>query len=109
MTVRGKWRIVEMPDYEADYPDMMEPADIFFDDRGGGEFVFGCVTGSLYGAVDANAVDFSWDDNDEMDEACGDGSAKIQLDGSLGAEIPFQRGDEIAFTAQRWQTSSTPC
>ena len=23
MTVRGKWRIVEMPDYEVDYPDMM--------------------------------------------------------------------------------------
>jgi hypothetical protein len=28
MSIRGKWRITEMPDYEADYPDMMEPAYI---------------------------------------------------------------------------------
>lgn len=109
MTVRGKWRIVEMPDYEADYPDMMGPAYIFFDGKGGGEFAFGCVTGSLYGAADADAVDFTWDGNDEMDEACGGGSAEIRPDGSLDGEIRFHRGDEIAFVARRWQTSSTAC
>jgi len=31
MTVEGRWRIVAMPDYETDYPDMMEPACILFD------------------------------------------------------------------------------
>ena len=46
MTVRGKWRILgssprtEMPHYEADDPDMMGPAYIFFDAKGGGEFAF---------------------------------------------------------------------
>jgi hypothetical protein len=50
MTLTGKWRIVEMPDYEADFPDMMEPAYIFFDGQGSGEFAFGCVTGHIWGA-----------------------------------------------------------
>ena len=109
MTVRGRWRIVEMPDYEADYPDMMEPAYILFDGAGGGEFVFGCVTGSLYGAADASAIDFTWDGNDEMDEAFGEGSVALQPDGSLEGEIRFHRGDEIAFTARRRPTSSTTC
>lgn len=109
MSVRGKWRIVEMPDYEADYPNMMGPAYIFFDGRGGGEFAFGCVTGSLYGAADADAVDFSWDGNDEMDEAFGDGSFELRPGDSLEGEIRFHRGDEIAFTARRWHTTSTAC
>ena len=109
MTVRGKWRIVEMPDYEADYPDMMGPAYIFFDGKGGGEFAFGCVTGSLYGAADAGAVAFTWDGNNEMDDALGDGSAQLQPDGSLKGEIRFHCGDEMAFTARRQKTSSTAC
>jgi hypothetical protein len=46
MSIRGKWRIVEMPDYEADFPDMMGPAYILFD-KTGGEFAFGCVTGAM--------------------------------------------------------------
>lgn len=109
MIVRGKWRIAEMPDYEADYPDMMGPAYILFDDAGGGEFAFGCVTGSLHGAADADDVDFAWDGNDEMDEVCGDGSAELQPDGSLQGEIRFHSGDEIVFTARSWHTSSTAC
>lgn len=109
MTVRGKWRIVTMPGYEADYPDMMGPAYILFDSAGRGEFAFGCVTGALYGAADAEAVDFTWDGNDEMDEAFGDGSVELQPDDSLDGEIRFHRGDDIAFTARRWSTSSTAC
>ena len=109
MTVQGQWRIVEMPDYEADYLDMMGPAYIFFDGKGGGEFAFGCVTGSLYGAANADAVDFTWNGNDEMDEALGDGSAQLQPDGSLEGEIRFHCGDQIAFIARRQKTYSTAC
>lgn len=43
MSLQGKWRIVEMPDYTDGYRDMDEPAYIVFD-KTGGEFVFGCVT-----------------------------------------------------------------
>jgi hypothetical protein len=107
--VKGKWRIVKMPDYEADFPDMVEPAYILFDGNGGGEFVFGCVTGAIYGAGDTDAVEFTWDGNDEMDEARGDGSAEIQSDGSIIGQICFHGGDEANFTARPWTTSSTAC
>lgn len=58
--MKGKWRIVELPNYEDDYADMMEPACIMFDGDGGGELAFGCVTGSIHEAGDGNAIEFSW-------------------------------------------------
>jgi hypothetical protein len=105
MSVLGKWRIVEMPDYEDDYPDMMEPAYILFA-KSGGEFVFGCVTGAIPGAVDGDAIEFIWSGNDEMEEACGDGWAELQEDGTLKGQICFHDGDEIDFTAKPWRASS---
>ena len=87
--MKGKWRIVEMPDYTADYPDMMEPAYILFDGKGSGGFAFGCVTGAIHGAGDGNAIEFSWEGNDEMDEACGDGWAEIQPTQSLIGSLIF--------------------
>ena len=108
MTLQGKWRIVELPGYEADYRDMMGPAFIDFE-PGNGEFAFGCVTGAFAGGADSDAVQFDWDGNDEMDEACGDGWAELQPDGSLTGEICFHNGDEIPFIARRWPSSSTAC
>lgn len=108
MRLLGKWRIVEMPDYTDDYPDMMEPAYILFEESGSGEFAFGCVTGQIFAAGDTDAVAFSWTGNDEMDEAQGDGWAELQPDGSLQGQIRFHGGDEANFTARR-QTSSTAC
>lgn len=106
--MKGKWRIVDTPDFEAGYLDMVKPAYILFDGNGGGEFAFGCVTGTLYGASDSDTVEFIWDGNDEMDEAHGDGWAELQPDGSISGEICFHRGDEASFTARPW-TSSTTC
>lgn len=110
MSLKGKWRIVAMPDFEADYPDLVEPAYILFEERGGGEFAFGCCTGHISAAstTDATAIDFSWHGSDEMDEVSGDGSAELQPDGSLHGEIEYHNGDEYAFIAQKW-TSSTAC
>ena len=48
MTLKGKWRIVEMALWDLDFLDMMEPAYILFDDKAGGEFAFGCVTGQIH-------------------------------------------------------------
>lgn len=106
MTLQGKWRIVELPGYEDDYVDMMGPA---FIDFAAGEFAFGCVTGSFPADGDHKAVEFEWGGADEMDEACGDGWAELQPDGSLAGEIHFHNGDDIPFTARRWPTSSTAC
>ncbi len=107
--MKGKWRIGRMPDYEADFPDMVEPAYILFDGRGGGEFAFGCVTGAISGAGDTNAIEFTWNGNDEMDEACGEGWAELQPDGSIKGQICVHGGDEANFTARPWATSSTAC
>ena len=41
----GKWRIIEMELWDTDYLDMVERAYIRFDRQGGGEFVFGVVSG----------------------------------------------------------------
>ena len=106
MILQGRWRIVGMPDYTDDYPDMMGPAYILFDAHGSGEF--GCVNGQIFGAGDTDAVEFSWDGNDEMDEASGDGWAELQPDGSLKGQIRFHGGDEANFTARR-EISSTAC
>jgi hypothetical protein len=109
MSLLGRWRIIEMPDYTNDYPDMMEPAYIVFGQHGSGKFAFGCVTGQVFGGGDADAVEFSWTGNDEMDEASGDGWAELQPNGSLKGAINFYNGDEAAFIARRWTTSSTAC
>jgi hypothetical protein len=108
MSIRGKWRIVEMPDYEADFPDMMEPAYILFG-RLGGEFAFGCVTGAIHGTAKGDSIEFTWCGNDEMEQASGDGWAELQEDGTLQGQICFQTGDEADFTAKPWHTSSTAC
>jgi hypothetical protein len=108
VSILGRWRIVELPGYEDDYADMMEPAYILFD-TARGEFVFGCATGSFAGGGEHDAVEFDWDGNDEMDEASGHGWAELQADGSLHGEISFHRGDDIPFIARRWATSSTAC
>ena len=107
--MKGKWRIVQMPGYIPDYPDMVEPAYILFNDKNGGEFAFGCVSGSLYGAANTCHIEFVWNGCDEMDETHGEGWAELQLDGSLEGQISFHNGDEADFIARPWTTSSTAC
>jgi hypothetical protein len=41
-------------------------AYILFDEVGG-EFAFDCLTGSIHGSCDGDAVQFSWEGNDEME------------------------------------------
>jgi hypothetical protein len=99
MSVQGRWRITKMPDYENDFPDMIEPAYILFE-KSGGEFAFGCVAGAIHATCQASSVEFTWSGNDEMDEASGNGWAEIQ--GTLQGQICFHNGDEAAFIAHRW-------
>lgn len=41
---------------------------ILFDEVGG-EFAFDCLTGSIHGSCDGDAVQFSWEGTDEMEPA----------------------------------------
>ena len=104
----GKWRIVEMELWDREFIDLLGPGFICFDGHGGGEFCFGAVTGTLDCGYAKASIHFTWEGNDEMDEASGDGYAELQDDGSLNGEISFHHGDESFFLATRW-TSSTAC
>ena len=100
--LKGKWRIVEMELWDNDFLDMMGPAYIAFDGKAGGEFAFGCVTAGLHCRKTPSGVDFTWEGNDEMDHASGDGWAERQKDGSLEGEIRFHNGDGSTFKARPW-------
>jgi hypothetical protein len=108
VSVLGRWRIVEMEAWDKDFLDLVERAYILFGQTSG-EFAFGCVTGSFAVGGDHDAVAYDWDGADEMDEACGDGWAELQPNGSLTGEIRFHNGDESGVVARRWETSSTAC
>jgi hypothetical protein len=75
----------------------------------GSEFALDCLTGSIDGTCDGDAVEFTWEGNDEMEPASGDGWAELQKDGSLEGEICLHNGDDIPFIARRSRTSSTAC
>ena len=100
MSLKGRWRIVEMDLWDNDFLDLVEPAYILFGDAGG-EFVFGCVTGAFPYASDHDAIAFDWEGSDEMEEVHGEGWAELQDDGSLAGEISFHNGDESGFIARR--------
>ncbi len=88
--------------WDNDFLDLMEPAYIFFDGNAAGEFVFGCVTGSLHCRTKALSADFTWEGNDEMDQVSGDGWAELQQDGSITGEIRFHNGDDSTFQGHPW-------
>lgn len=108
MSLKGKWRIVEMEAWDKGFVDLVEPAYILFSETDS-EFAFGCVTGSFGGVGDRDAIAFDWGGADEMDEARRDGWAELQDHGSLAGEITFHNGDESGFIARSWQPSSTAC
>jgi hypothetical protein len=101
-TLTGRWRITKMALWDKDFLDMMEPAYIAFDDKLGGEFALGCVTGDLHCRKTPEGIEFTWEGNNEMDAASGDGWAELQKDGSLEGEIRFHNGDDSTFKAHRW-------
>lgn len=102
MSVQGRWRVVETPGY-----DMAGPGAHILFGQEGGEFAFGCLTGSIHGACHGDVIEFDWDGSDEMEEVSGQGWAELQPDGSLGGEISLDNGDDIAFIALRETTPST--
>ena len=96
MSVKGKWHVVEIPDYDM----ALRGAYIRFG-KSGGEFAFDCLTGSIHGVCEGDAVEFTWEGSDQMDPASGRGWAELQDDGSLEGEICLNNGDDIAFIARR--------
>lgn len=99
--VLGRWRIVEIEGWDADYIDMLGPGYIQFDPDGG-QIEFGAVQIGLecwYGQAGAH---FNSQGSDEGTDVAGDGDAEIEDDGTLQSELRFHHGDDMPFTARRW-------
>jgi hypothetical protein len=97
----GKWRIVAADLWDSDYLDLVEPASMTFGKDGRGEFAFGAVHGDMELQYAPGSVHFTWAGFDEMDDASGAGSAKLDGDGALQIELSFHLGDDAILKARR--------
>ncbi|UGY16972.1 hypothetical protein HAP48_0005765 [Bradyrhizobium septentrionale] len=100
----GRWRIVEMANWDGDFLDLVEQAHLTFTGKSDGEIAFGALKGFLdvrYGARDGSAcAEFSWEGHDENDPACGRGWAMIGTAGRLAGHF-IHNGDDSAFVCER--------
>ena len=100
--IKGKWRIVEMPMWGADHLNLLGPAYIEFDGKGGSEIAFGALQATLECATTPSGVDFDSYGFDEMDEVRGEGWVELQDDHSLIGEFAYHNGDESDLRAVPW-------
>jgi hypothetical protein len=105
----GRWRILETDLWGPDDLDLLGPATIAFDNRGGGEITVGALTAALDLEYADATVFFRWNGADDMTEVTGEGSAELQEDGSLEIEFGYHQGDEVILKAVRFPGSSTAC
>jgi len=98
----GRWRIVEMEQWDREFVDLVSPGHITFNRDGRSELHFGAVDVSLDWRVDAagNRVDFVFEGFDEGDEVSGTGWAEVN-GGKLTGRIAFHSGDESGFVAEK--------
>jgi hypothetical protein len=100
----GKWRIIEMELWDQEFIDTEVQGYISFSKDGLGAFQFGYVHGFIdcrFSKTEGNeVVEFSWEGNDEMDRACGRGTAFLKSD-ELHGRILFHQGDDSGLIAVR--------
>jgi len=103
----GKWRLVEMEQWDQDFVDLEGPGFISFAKNGQGGMKFGAVSLQLNWERNGDPrLDFSFVGFDEMDEVSGRGWAKLEA-GSLVGRIGFYLGDTSEFTAKKWKATET--
>lgn len=88
---------------DAEYRDVVVPANIVFGRHGDGAFQFGTVRGWMdYRIVvrdDLPTAEFSWQGSSDMDEACGRGWASL-VERTLRGHLFIHNGDDSSFTAE---------
>ena len=100
----GKWRLVEMEQWDEDFIDLVETGHILFKRSGGGQMVFGAVHLTLdWVPGEDDRAEFTFEGFDEMDEVSGRGWAAVES-GILGGAIYFRLGDDSTFLAEKWPT-----
>ena len=99
----GIWHITSMSSWDKEYFDAEVKAHIRIENNGTGEFQFGLVYGEICGEFKSaeKIFDFTWDGNDECDDANGDGWTKLKGADILEGEIRFHSGDHSTFLAKR--------
>lgn len=98
----GKWHIYEMESWDEDYFNMEVQAYIEIDENDMGNFQFGLVSGYLHGEiVGSDTLEFTWDGNDECDEAQGSGWIRLKDKNTLEGKIKIHLGDRSLFWAKR--------
>lgn len=101
----GRWRIVEMDNWDNDVLDLVEEAHLTFQGTADGEIAFVALKGFLdvrYGARDGSAcAEFSWEGQDESDPVCGRGWAALGSAGRLVGHFYVHNGDDSGFVCER--------
>jgi hypothetical protein len=104
-SIVGTWHIYEMEQWDEDYFNMEVQAYLTVNQGGTGAFQFGLVAGGIDGEFtrkDAlERFDFTWEGNDECDEAFGSGWLILKSADELEGSIGFLGGDRSAFAARR--------
>ena len=98
----GRWRIVEIEQWDRDFLDLVAPARITFARGGRGEVHFGAVDLTLDWRAPAagGRVVFTFEGFDEGDEVSGRGWAKLDGD-RLNGKILFHMGEKSGFVARK--------
>lgn len=106
----GRWRITWTEIWDSDALDLVSPAYIQFGDDGLGGFGMIALRGWLdcrYGQRDGRpSVEFSWQGEDEGDDACGRGWAVQEPDGSLRGRLFIHCADDSEFRAAQAETGT---
>ena len=102
---QGRWRVVEMDEWDEEARDLVEPAFIRFDGEDG-EMRFIAVVAWLdvrYGARGGSPIaEFSWEGVDEGDQRSGRGWVEVGTAGRLVGHFFFHNGDDFGFVCEPW-------
>jgi hypothetical protein len=102
----GKWRIIEMEMWDQEFIDMETEGHFYFEKDELGSFQFGLVQGRIHYRIEKigeiERLDFSWEGQDENDEALGRGWAVIK-NGHLEGRFYFHLGDNSWFKAKKYK------
>ncbi|MBE9212653.1 hypothetical protein IQ247_07970 [Plectonema cf. radiosum LEGE 06105] len=101
----GTWHIYEMEMWDEDYFNMEVQAYVSIETDKQGDFQFGLVSGSLDGDLEKSGVSerfaFTWEGQDEMDEASGSGWMQLINVRQVEGFIKLHLGDSSTFKAKR--------
>jgi len=102
----GKWRIIEMEMWDQEFIDMETEGYFLFEKGGSGSFQFGLVQGQIDYRIEKTGeverLEFSWEGQDENDEAMGCGWALVKND-HLEGRFFFHLGDDSWFKAIKYR------